>query len=253
MVRLNAERLLGHWKSEKHVLLQSSREPDTRWILEAALGHSPFRTLSIHRNEVEALISGLFSWRRAHDRPISMRQARQRVNRVMEHLNQVAGIEGVLIPEPIPVHRPTALPPSAQSFSATEQMQVFDKQILTWCRNTTTADAWLFVLSQKLMTRLGMSEAVLLSTLASLTRQHIQHKTLMIPSGPNENLDEGGHYHVSLPQEAWIPLRAILQKTKHQADDSSWLFATRKQPTSLNYKQRRLKLRQRLKAVGIRI
>ncbi|SDO28306.1 site-specific integrase [Vreelandella arcis] len=248
MEHLNAESLLGHWKSERHVLMEPRREPDTRWILEAALGHENFRTLSIHRDEVSALIRGLFFWRRAHDRPISMHLAHQRVNRVMEHLNQVAGIEGVLIPEPIPVHRPTALPPSAQSFSATEQMLVLDKKLLTWCRKTTTADAWLLVLSQNLMARLGMSEAVLLGTLASLTRQHIHHKTLMVPSSPNESLDTGGHYHVSLPRDVWIPLRAVLQKTKHDEEDS-WLFATNKHPSSLPYKQRRLKLRQRLKAV----
>ncbi|TDX32158.1 hypothetical protein DFO67_102107 [Modicisalibacter xianhensis] len=249
MEPLNTARLLGLWQAEKHSLVQPARLPDTQWILGAILGDSLTQGVSLDREAVSRLITGLFEWRQSSGRSITYRQARKRVNSVLEQLNQVPGMQAVLMPEPVLAHRPTALPPTGRALDITEQMMALDRQLLAWCRRSNVADAWLLVLGLRLMTRLGMGEQVMLGTLAMLTRAHESQRWLAIPSAPGERLPQGAHYRLYLPEDVWLALRAILTRTAEKAP-SAWLLAAVPQDNELSHAQRVQTLRARLKAAG---
>ncbi|MFD2437677.1 hypothetical protein [Modicisalibacter luteus] len=126
-----------------------------------------------------------------------------------------------------------------------------DRQLLAWCRRTATEDAWLLLLSIRLMTRLGMGERVMLGTLAMLTRDHESQRWLAIPSAPGERLPDGGHYRVYLPDDVWLPLRALLARTADSAS-SVWLLAAVPMNHDLSHTQRIQTLRARLKTAAKR-
>lgn len=247
MEQLNATRLLGLWQSEKHPLTRPRSLPDTQWILDSIVGETLTEGVSMDPDAVSMLVTGFFEWRRSCGRAISFRQARTRVNRVLEQLNQVPGMHAVLMPEPVQAHRATALPPTGRALAVTEQMMALEQQLLAWSRHTTIEDAWLLLLGIRLMTRLGMGERVMLGTLSMLTREHVNQRWLMIPSSPCERLTAGGHYRVNLPDDVWIPLRALLSQTTDKAP-SAWLLAATPQDQALPHDQRVKKLRVRLKA-----
>lgn len=158
MAKLNAMRLIGQWQSEKRTIVQPVSLPDTQWILKAIFGDVPTSTATLNIESVETLINNLFEWRSSDNRPITYRQARKRVNRVLEQLNQIPGMQAVLMPEPIQTHRPSAWPTTARALAISEQMVQFDQKILGWCRQAAKPDAWLLVLATRLMTRLGMGK-----------------------------------------------------------------------------------------------
>ncbi|WP_043532121.1 tyrosine-type recombinase/integrase [Litchfieldella xinjiangensis] len=246
MEQLNAARLIALWQADKNPVVQPSSLEDTQWILEAVFGDIPASEMSLDREAVSHLISGLFEWRQSIGRTVSYRQARKRVNRVLEHLNQIPGMQTVLMPEPILAHRPTALPPTGRALMVSEQMAKLDRRLLDWCRHTAIEDAWLLVLAVRLMTRLGMGETVALGTLAMLTRQHVNQRWLAIPSAPGERLPDGGHYRIWLPDDVWVPLRAILARETDQKP-THWLLAKELNDQTLDHAQRVRLLRNRLK------
>ena len=249
MALVNAERLLSRWHTEQHLLIRPCSLPDTRWILEAALGSTLVNDVSLSSADARDLVNGLFEHRQATERPITRRIATKRVNRVLEQLNSLPGISAVLIPEPTPVHRPTALPNTSYAFTAAQQMLGLDRRLLTWCRQSALHDAWLLVLAIRLMTRLGMSERVVLGTLSQLTHQHIGRATLAIPSSPDATWPDDGHYRIALPDDVWVPLRAIVTREKHRPA-SEWLLFTNDEAQTLDTQQRRQALRRRLRTAA---
>lgn len=246
MALLNTQRLLGQWKTEHNPLVHASRVADTEWILKAAIGDRPIKGIQLDHDNVHALIHGFFEWRQSTGRSVAMSLARARVNRVLEQLNQIPGMHNVLAPEPVMVHRPTAHPPSARAFLACEQMMALDRIMLTWCRKNEVSDAWLLLLSLRLMTRLGMSENVMLGTLSMLTPQHIDKRSLAIPSSPEAKLPHQGHYRLSLHDDVWVPLRAVVTQATSRAP-ADWLLATRPETLAMPFAQRRKLVRKRLK------
>ncbi|AVI62920.1 tyrosine-type recombinase/integrase [Halomonas sp. GFAJ-1] len=246
MELLNAERLISEWKEANHPLTQASQLSDTTHILSNALGDTPIQTLKLEQPDVLALIERFFEWRQATERSISRRQARDRVNRVLTALNLVPGMQSVLMPEPIAVHRPSALPTTPRSFSMSEQMIALEVHLLPWCRKRQDIDAWLMLLAIRLMTRTGMSETVMLGTLAMLSQQHINGRELAIPSSPHAQWPDDGHYRITLHDDVWIPIRALTTRLKRK-NTTTWLFDISEDAESLNYKERRKQLRQRLK------
>lgn len=249
MALLNTQRLLGRWKTERNPLVNASRVADTEWILNAVVGDQPIKGIQLDRANAHALIHGFFGWRQSIGRSVAMGLARARVNRVLEQLNQIPDMQTVLVPEPIMVHRPTAHPPSARAFLACEQMMALDRALLTWCRKTDIPDAWLLLLSLRLMTRLGMSETVMLGTLSMLTHQHVEQQSLTIPSSPEATLPRDGHYRLTLHDDVCVPLRAIVTRSKHRAP-SEWLLAARPEALAMPPTQRRKTVRKRLKEVA---
>ncbi|HBS82013.1 site-specific integrase [Halomonas sp. 3D7M] len=247
MALLNAERLLSEWKEASHALIQDPQINDTRFILDSALGNALTRTKQWNHKDVAALIERFFEWRKETQRPVSKQQARDRINRVLTALNSVPGMQAVLMPEPIAVHRPSALPTTPRSFSLSEQMMALERHLLPWCQKHQDIDAWLMLLAIRLMTRLGMSETVMLGTLAMLSQKHISGRELAIPSSPNAQWPDDGHYRITLHDDVWIPLRALTTRMKHK-ETNAWLCAAGKNADSLNYKERRNQLRQRLRA-----
>lgn len=246
MALLNTQRLLGQWKTERNPLVNASRFADTEWVLNAVIGYQPIKGIQLDRANVHTLIHGFFEWRQSIGRSVAMGLARARVNRILEQLNQIPGMHSVLEPEPIMVHRPTAHPPSARAFLACEQMMALDRVLMTWSRKTDIPDAWLLLLSLRLMTRLGMSESVMLGTLSMLTHQHVEQQTLVIPSSPEATLPNDGHYRLTLHDDVWVLLRAIVTRAKHRAP-SEWLLATAPETATLSPTQRRKLVRKRLK------
>ena len=247
MALLNTQRLLGQWKTERNTLVNASRIADTKWILNAVIGDKLINGFQLDRANVHALILSFFEWRQSTGRRIAMGQARARVNRVLEQLNQVPGMQSVLVPEPTMVHRPSAHPPSARAFLACEQMMALDRALLTWCRKSDVSDAWLLLLGLRLMNRVGMSENVMLGTLSMLTHQHVERKTLAIPSSPEATLPLEGHYRLTLHDDVWVPLRAIVTRAKHSAP-SEWLLATSPETAAIPPTQRRKIVRMREEA-----
>ncbi|GAA3899707.1 hypothetical protein GCM10022228_07720 [Halomonas cibimaris] len=245
MARLNAVRLIGQWQNEKRSIVQPVSLPDTKWVLEAIFGDVPVSSVDLDTAFVETLADGLFEWRLSDKRPITRKHARKRVNRVLQQLNQIPGMQAVLIPEPIPTHRPTPWPTTARSLDIGEQMVQLDKNILSWCRRTAQPDAWLLVLAIRLMTRFGMGETTALGTLAMLTREHISQRWWAIPAAPGEQLAEGGHYQIRLPDDVWVPLRAVLSREGNKRPTGWLLFSPEGAP--LDYRQRVKQLRTRLK------
>jgi len=248
MALLNAERLISEWKMEKNSLVQSSQIIDTRRILLGALGDTPVQALALEQSDTQVLINDYFEWRQSTERTISRRQAHQRVNRVLGALNTVPGMQAILMPEPISVHRPTAHPPTPRTFTMYEQMVALERHLLPWCRGDKGTDVWLMMLAIRMMTRIGMSETVMLGTLAMLTHQHIDERHLSIPSSPGAKLPNDGHYRLTLNDDIWVPMRSILTQAKRQ-DRNEWLFAINDEDETSSHTERRRLLRQRLKTV----
>lgn len=251
MAFLNAERLISQWSAQQLALVQPTQVDDTSQILQAVFGDKHSQSLVLNANDTQDLIENLFEWRQSVGRAITRQQARIRVNRVMSALNEVPGMEAVLMPEPVLVHRPTAHPPTPRTFSMCQQMMAMDSHLLGWCRSDKYGDAWLLVLTVRLMTRLGMSETVVLGTLAMLTHQHIEGRQLAIPSSPDAKWPQDGHYRLGLPDDIWVPMRAIITRAK-KLDCKAWLLAPNAQAESLDHKRRRQQLRQRLKVAATR-
>lgn len=246
MAKLNAARLIGQWQSEKRSIVQPVSLPDTQWILEAIFDEGLTSSVILDAASVETLVNDLFEWRLSDNRPITRKQARKRVNRVLQQFNQLPGMQAVLMPEPIPTHRPTPWPTTPRTLDIGEQMVQLDQKILGWCRGTAQADAWLLVLATRLMTRLGLGETTTLGTLAMLTREHIHQRWWAIPAAPGEPLVEGGHYHIRLPDDIWVPLRALLSRAGSRGP-TEWLLLSSIHDQSLDYRQRVKQLRTRLK------
>ncbi|QOR39064.1 hypothetical protein HNO52_11480 [Billgrantia diversa] len=249
MEQLNAARLLGLWQGENNPLVQPASFSDTQWILNATLGEIPKAEVSLDREAVDGLITWLFEWRHTNGRAITYQQARKRINRVLERLNQLPGMQAVLMPELVLVHRPTALPTTGRALIISEQMLQLDRRLLDWSRHTRSADAWLLLLAIRLMTRLGMGETVMLGTLAMLSHQHVDKQWLSIPSAPGERLPAGAHYRVRLPDDVWVPLRALLTREKDK-EPSAWLLASRQKAETLAHRERVQHLRKRLKCAA---
>lgn len=248
MELINTERLISIWKEVKHPLVQPLKLDDTAHILSCMLGDKKLtKTLILNQNEVQTLINDFFTWRQAVGRAVTRRQALERVNRVMTAINTVPGMRAVLMPEPIAVHRPSALPTKPRMLSMQAQMQALERHLLPWCRQHKCHDAWLMLLAIQLMTRLGMSETVMIGTLAMLSPQHINGRELSIPSSPNAQWPEDGHYRITLNNDIWVPLRAIITLTKH-TNAAGWLLG-KNDSDSLTHKARRQLLRQRLKPI----
>lgn len=245
----NEKQLISLWKAQDNPLVAPRSLPDTEWVLIAIFDgiQAPNAPLSLGGDEARHLIKGLMEHRKAIGNPISQAISRKRINRILSQMNILPDISAVLIPEPLQTHRPTALPTSSRLFKDVMEVRELDRQLLTWCRATNTSDAWLLVLAIRLMTRLGMSERVVLGTLSQLTLQHIDkpHHTLAISSSPNASGLEGGHYRIALPDPLWVPIRAIMTREKHRSSDA-WLFAPDDEALTLPLKQRRQQLRQRL-------
>ena len=243
----NAEQLVSLWKAEGNPLVAPRSLPDTEWVLAAIFDGTPTPSLSLGADEARHLVTGLMEHRKATERPIGHTIARQRINRILTQMNTLPDISAVLIPEPVRAHRPTALPTSSRLFTAAMEMRELDRQLLTWCRATNTGDAWLLVMAIRLMSRLGMSERVMLGTLSQMTLQHIDkpHRTLAIPSSPSASGQDDGHYRIPLPDPLWVPMRAIMTREKHRTSDA-WLFAPDDEALTLPLKQRREQLRRRL-------
>jgi len=249
MVVNNAEQLISLWKAEGNPLVAPRSLPDTEWALGAIFNDmmTPAPPHSLGGNDASHLVKGLMEHRKATGNPIRHTIARKRINRILAQMNTLPDISAVLIPEPVQTHRPTALPKSSRLFKDVMAMRELDRQLLTWCRATNAVDAWLLMIAIRLMTRLGMSERVVLGTMSQLTLQHIDkpHRTLAIPSSPNASGPDDGHYRIALPDPLWVPLRAIMTREKHRSSDA-WLFAPDDEALTLPLKKRRQQLRQRL-------
>lgn len=226
MELMTSEKLISLWQADGNWLVKPHSLPDTQSILDAIFCQMEASEIELTYNEVKQLIKGLYEHRKSIQQPITHKQARQRVNRLMELMNTLPNVSAVLVPEPVLAHRPTALPNSQNSFSAATQMADLDRQLLSWCRKKESLEAWTLVLAIRLMTRLGMSERVMLGTLSQLTPQHINKKirSINIPSSP-ETLDhDGGHYRMVFTDDLWIPLRAVLTQGKSRPDNA-WIFS----------------------------
>ncbi|WP_311950435.1 hypothetical protein [Halomonas piscis] len=241
---ITSEKLVSHWQVEGNQLVKAPSLSDTYWMLDAMLGSSKLPHVSLNAADVKNLAKEFFEYRRTIQKPITQRQARKRVNRLLEQMNTLPNINAVLIPEPILTHRPTALPHSQQSFSSAMQMVELDRHVLKWSRQENTVSAWLTALAIRFMTNLGMGEKVMLGTLSQLTLRHVdkKNKILFIPSSP-EALDGDGHYRMILPDDVWVPLRAIVTRLKERPEEA-WLFAENESVSSLSVKERRQWLRQ---------
>ncbi|CAM3944488.1 site-specific integrase [Vreelandella rituensis] len=251
MALLNAARLIGQWKEEKNSLVQPSQIDDTAHILHAALGDIPVKALVLVSHDTRELIADLFEWRQATGRAITRQQAHKRVNRVLAALNEVPSMQAILIPEPVPVHRPTAHPPTPRTFLLYEQMVTLERHLLSWCRRDRGEDAWLLVLALRLMTRLGMSETVVLGSLAALTHQHVDGRHWDIPASPDAKWPHDGHYRLTLPDDLWVPMRAIISRAKAW-DRTAWLLAPSAEAEARDHTQRRQQLRTQLKVTSQR-
>ena len=244
---MSSTKLISLWKVEKNRLVKPSFLPDTKWMLNAIFRNRQVNQISLDASEVKKLVSGLFDHHKATGQPISRKQARQRVNRLLEQMNRLPNIHAVLIPEPVLAHRPTTLPNSARSFSAAEEMVELDRQLLVWCRKAGSKTAWMLLLAIRLMTRLGMGEKVMLGTLSQLTLRHLdkKNKSINIPSSPNSAGHSDGHYRIRLPDDIWLPLRSIITRNKSYPADA-WLFANDATSMALSIDERRKVLRQQL-------
>ncbi len=244
-----AEQLMSLWNAEANPLVAPRSLPDTEWVVAAIFDSmpTPTPTLSLGADAARHLVTGLMDSRKASGRPITRAIARQRVNRILAQMNMIPGISAQLIPEPVQAHRPTALPTSSERFTAAMEMRDLDRQLLSWCRATNINDAWLLVMAIRLMSRLGMSERVMLGTLSQLTLAHIDKpdRTLAIPSSPNASGMDDGHYRIALPDSLWVPMRAIMTREKRRSPEA-WLFAPDDAALALPLKQRRQHLRRRL-------
>ncbi len=244
---MTPDKIISLWQADDHRLIKPSLLPDTQWMLNAIFRQNAAGQLSLGVSEVKRLARDLFEHRKSINQPISRKQANQRVNRLLEKINELPNINAVLITTPVLAHRPTMLPNSGKAFSAAVKMVELDRKLLAWCRKTDTIEAWLLVFSIRLMTRLGMSESVMLGTLSQLTLRHINktNKSINIPSSPDTSGHNDGHYRIILPDDVWVPLRAIITREKSCPKDA-WLFAENDQSMTLVNKRRRQVLRQRL-------
>lgn len=243
----NARQIVSLWQAEGNPLVDPRSLPDTEWVLAAILDGPQTPPLSLGADEARHLVKGLMEHRQTAGSPIRHAIARKRVNRILAQMNTLPDCSAVLIPEPVQTHRPTALPTSARLFTSAMVMKELDRSLLSWCRATNTGDAWLLVMAIRLMTRLGMSERVMLGTLSQLTLQHIdkRHRSLAIPSSPDASGPDDGHYRIALPDSLWVPLRAIMTHEKHRSSDA-WLFASDDEALTLPLQQRQKQLRKRL-------
>lgn len=247
MAVITSEKLISLWQADGHRVVTPHSLPDTQWMLNTILYPAGASEIHLSAGEVKQLTTGLYEHRKEIQAKITRKQARQRVNRLMELMNTLPNISAALMPESVLAHRPTTLPYSSLSFSAAHQMIELDRRILTWCRKCNTTEAWMLVLAIRFMTRLGMSEKVVLGTLSQLTLKHIdkKQKHINIPSSPDNSGHEDGHYRMVLPDGVWVPLRAIMTREKSLPDDA-WLFSASKETSALSVKERRQLLRQRL-------
>lgn len=247
----NVEQLISLWKAQRNPLVAPRLLPDTKWIVTAIFDGSPTPPLSLDGEEVNHLVNKLIQHRKAIGDPIRHAIARKRVNRILAQMNTLPAFSAVLIPEPVQIHRPTALPKSSRLFQDAMAMKELDRRLLSWCRATNTGDSWLLVIAVRLMTRLGMSERVVLGTLSQLTLQHIDkpHRTLAIPSSPDASGPGDGHYRIALPDSLWVPIRAIATREKDRKPDA-WLFAPDDKALTLPLNKRRQQLRKRLTVVA---
>ncbi|QJQ99329.1 hypothetical protein [Halomonas sp. PGE1] len=250
MVVNNAEQLISLWKAENNPLVAPRSLPDTEWAVAAIFNGmmTPSPPHSLGENDASHLVKGLMEHRKATGNPIRHTIARKRINRILAQMNTLPDISAVLIPEPVQTHRPTALPTSSRLLTSAMEMKELDRSLLSWCRATSTGDAWLLVMAIRLMTRLGMSERVMLGTLSQLTLQHIDkpNRTLAIPSSADAAGPDDGHYRIALPDSLWVPLRAIMTRGKHRSSDA-WLFAPDDKALTLPLKKRPHELRKRVK------
>ncbi|WP_445004423.1 tyrosine-type recombinase/integrase [Halomonas mongoliensis] len=245
----NAEQLVSVWRAEGNALVAPNSVADTEWVVAAIFDSipTPTPTLSLGADAARHLVTGLMEHRKARGRPVGHSIARRRINRILAQMNALPGINLQLIPEPVQSHRPTALPTSSRLFIAALAMKDLDRQLLAWSRATKTDNAWLLVLAIRLMTRLGMSERVMLGTLSQLTLAHIDksHRTLAIPSSPDASGLDDGHYRIALPDSLWVPMRTIMTREKRRSPEA-WLFDPDDAALALPLKQRRKQLRRRL-------
>lgn len=242
-VTVNA--IYGQWYMHRHPLTRSYRRNDTYWILSIACERSDSEELKLGQDDVLSLVSRYHHWRRENDRPISVRDARRRVARVLEALNNEPHVHVVLPPEPVRFHQETALPHHGRSLELAHQVMALDRQLLSWCRQHRRRDAWLLVLAVSLITRLGMGERVVISTLAQLTQRHLDHQWLAIPAQPDEPIEDGGKYRIRLPAACWVPMRAILNQARH-ASEGEWILAVPSKQVPTTRKARETELRKRL-------
>ncbi len=237
---ITPEKMISMWRYDKNRLVNDATLADTQWILEKTLGQTGRKTLHLNQGEVKKLVKGLYDHHMAIQQPITRKQSRQRVNRLLGQMNMLPNISATLVPEPILAHRPTTLPSSEMSFSAAVEMDELDRHLLTWSRHQDTIEAWMLVLAIRLMTRLGMGEKVMLGTLSQLTLRHIEkkRKSINIPSSPDALSHEDGHYRIALPDDIWVPLRAIVTRQKSLSLDT-WLFAEGEKNMELSMTERR--------------
>ncbi|WP_280564182.1 hypothetical protein [Chromohalobacter sp. 48-RD10] len=248
MLTSSANALLGEWEAEGHPLLNKRRAQDTRWIVGAAFQFADDTELKLDRHAIEALETQFYHWRREIEQAISRHEARRRLTRVLQSLNEQPGVTAVLPPHPVRPHRETAMPRRGATLVEAHQVMALDRQLLHWARQHQHHDSWLFVLAVRLVTRLGMGEAVLLGTLARLTRAHVTEGWLLLPSMPDETLADGAHYRLQLPSALWIPLRAILSRSPQGS--AQWLLPPNNHSELTTRTQREGNLRSRLNAMA---
>lgn len=225
-----ANYIVGEWRAAKHPLLHQRRAVDTQWIVSAAFEHAPYEpgtnvpALTLKRDDTRRLIRAFFDWRRETERPLTQRDAQTRVTRVLQSLNEFPHLTALLPPTKTLHHRETVMPQRGQILDRAEQIIALDRHLEAWAREFDTLDGWLLLFAIRLMTRLGMGNAVMLGTLSQLTRLHVEDEWLLIPAFLGADLAaSSAHYRIKLPGALWRPLRAILNRWPGPAD--GWLFA----------------------------
>ncbi|CAO1661550.1 site-specific integrase [Halomonas sp. NYA30] len=243
--------ILGEWRATKHPLLHQRRAVDTQWIVNAAFEHAPSQpetnapSLTLNRDDTRRIIRAFFDWRRETERPLTQRDAQTRVTRVLQSLNEFPHLTALLPPTKTLYHRETVMPQKGVILERAEQVIALDRHLEAWAREFDTLDGWLLLFATRLMTRLGMGNAVLLCTLAQLTRLHVENEWLLIPAFPGADLAaSSAHYRLKLPSALWRPLRAILTRWPGPAD--GWLFANDKRVVASDLSVRTRALTQRL-------
>lgn len=221
---MSAEELMGKLKAEGSRLISEATRNDTKKVLSLATEYQENGKLRLKIHNVIDIIDDFVDWRKSTSHPISETDARKRVSRVIQEINSLPNCHCVIPTEPTKVHRTTALPTRGELLLDIELTKKILSCLDEWCLSKGDAASYTLLFGSILMSRYGMSERVLISTLAMLRNEMLEEETwLNIPSQPIEGNDIG-RYALKLTDYEWSLLKKIQQNFRASGRTESELF-----------------------------
>ncbi|WP_304525771.1 hypothetical protein [Halomonas sp. I5-271120] len=134
---------------------------------------------------VRQITDELYEWlKETQPTPPRRRHHQRRVEAIVASLNALPELTILLPTRAVPMPRPSHAPTSIQETQGLAAMQVVDRHLDAWRKQTHHPDRWLLTLAIRMGCRLGMGPKVLVGTLALLGTRHVDkaNRRVKLPS-----------------------------------------------------------------------